>query len=129
MLETLRQIAINQYHVDPAIYIFISLVTAPIYYLGIFIAVRGGYKYYKIRKKMGETFEIRGLFRNREFLVGLGINIIAGFIPDLYVVFWGRHIPVYIFITMGLLLVFAIWSFSQNTHKRVIKKSKKEENH
>jgi|GEM_PF-6544690 len=122
MFDYLYNVARDVYHINPAIFVFLYIITIPVYYLGWAIVIERGYKFYKKIKEDNTPYVLSDFFSEKGFLVGFYINRFGWFAPYIYVVIYGRNIPIYIYILIFGWLILSSYLFLHKIHKKIINK-------
>jgi hypothetical protein len=99
-IRELMRAARDNYGVDPLAFLIIYLASAPIFYFSIFRIVRA---------------LARGL-RNEITLWSM-IFLAATAAPFLYVLFFGRNLPWWVYVVIGLLIVQGVYSLVRRLTK------------
>jgi hypothetical protein len=123
-LENIRNMAIETYQVDPWIFAIIYIITIPVYYLGLFIMIEQGVKFYRVNKKLKKKFQINMLFSHKGFNVGFSILVLGWIIPYIYVLIFGKNIPLLIYLLIFGFFFLSLYLVTRKTHVKIIKKSK-----
>jgi len=85
-LDTYRDLAVSQYHVDPVVFIILYLVTIPTFYFGIYEIGKSAFEYRsKERKKNARA--------QKDFTFGLLVAVASWLAPNVYVILYGENIP------------------------------------
>lgn len=113
--------AVDTYNVNPYIFVGFYLLTIPVYYYGHFIMIKCGLRYYKKNKKL----KLGGLVKSRGFLRGLIINRLGWVIPHIYVISFGRNLPLWVYVLIFLWLLITSFVIIWKTKDKVILASKK----
>ena len=100
-IRELMRAARDNYGVDPLAFLIIYLASAPIFYFSIFRIVRA---------------LARGL-RNEITLWSM-IFLAATAAPFLYVLFFGRNLPWWVYVVIGLLIVQGVYSLVRRLRKK-----------
>jgi hypothetical protein len=100
-IRELMRAARDNYGVDPLAFLIIYLASAPIFYFSIFRIVRA---------------LARGL-RNEITLWSM-IFLAATAAPFLYVLFFGRNLPWWVYVVIGLLIVPGVYSLVRRLRKK-----------
>jgi len=85
--------AIDQYGVNPAIFLVIYFMSAPFFYYSLFRVVRA------LAKKRGKEVLVWGM-----------VFLCATIAPFMYVLFFGRNLPWWIYGIIALLIGYGIFS-------------------
>lgn len=93
MIENFRYLAVNVYHVDPAIFIFLMMLSIPPYYWGWYALAREAIDFRKRYKDKRHHLRVTDILSEKGFLLPLAINRSAWVMPYVYVIFWGENIP------------------------------------
>jgi hypothetical protein len=89
------------YGVDPVVFLVISTVNAPFFYFTIYKMVKAVAKRDTGRLPLWATL----------FLVSVVV-------PYVYVLFWGRALPWYIYAAMGLLVAQGVWTLVKKLRRK-----------
>jgi hypothetical protein len=89
------------YGVDPVVFLVISTINAPFFYFTIYNMVKAAAKRDTGRLPLWATL----------FLVSVVV-------PYLYVLFWGRALPWYIYAAMGLLVAQGVWTLVKRLRRK-----------
>jgi hypothetical protein len=89
------------YGVDPVVFLVISTVNAPFFYFTIYKSVKAVAKRDTGRLPLWATL----------FLVSVVV-------PYVYVLFWGRNLPWYIYAAMGLLVAQGVWTLVKKVRRK-----------
>jgi len=92
-IENLRYLALNTYHVDPGVFIFLMLASSLPYYWGWYALLKEVVLFRKKYRDVDNHLKVTDILVERGFLLSLGINRIAWVAPYIYVIFWGQNIP------------------------------------
>ena len=99
-IRTLMQSARDNYDVDPVVFIVIYLASVPFFYYSIFRMVRA------LAKRLGN-----------EILVWSTIFLAATAAPFLYVLFFGRNLPWWVYVLIALLIGQGAFSLARRLRK------------
>jgi hypothetical protein len=89
------------YGVDPVVFLVITTVNAPFFYYTAFRLVRAAAK------------------RDTAHLpLWAMLFLTAVVVPYVYVLFWGRNLPWYVYAAMGLLVAQGVWTLVKRLRKR-----------
>ena len=86
-IEALMQAARDNYGVDPVVFLVIYLVSAPVFYYSLFRMIRA------LAKRLG-----------KEIMLWSSIFLCANIAPFLYVLFFGRNLPWWVYGIIALLI-------------------------
>jgi hypothetical protein len=89
------------YHVHAVVFLVISTVNAPFFYYSAFRLVKAVAKRDTARLRLWST-----------------LFLVAVVVPYVYVLFWGRNLPWYIYAAMGLLVGQGVWTLVRKLRKR-----------
>ncbi len=89
------------YGVDPVVFLVISTINAPFFYYTIYKLVKAVAKRETARLPLWATL----------FLVSVVV-------PYVYVLFWGRNLPWYIYGAMGLLVAQGVWTLVKKLRRK-----------
>ena len=89
------------YGVDPVVFLVISTVNAPFFYYTIFRLVKAVAKRETARLPLWSTL----------FLASVVV-------PYVYVLFWGRNLPWYVYAAIGLLVAQGVWTLVKKLRGR-----------
>lgn len=89
------------YGVDPVIFLVISTVNAPFFY----------YSAYRLVKAVAKRDTAR-------LPLWAALFLAAVVVPYVYVLFWGRNLPWYVYAAMGLLVGQGVWTLVRKLRKR-----------
>jgi uncharacterized membrane-anchored protein len=89
------------YGVDPVVFLVISSVNAPFFYFTI----------YKLIKAAAKRDTAR-------LPLWAGLFLVAVVVPYVYVLFWGRNLPWYVYAAMGLLVGQGVWTLVRKLRGR-----------
>ena len=89
------------YGVDPVVFLVISTINAPFFYYTAFRLVKAAAKRETARLPLWATL----------FLVSVVV-------PYVYVLFWGRNLPWYIYAAMGLLVAQGVWTLVKKLRRK-----------
>jgi len=92
-LDGIMKHAIDQYGVNPAIFLVIYLISVPFFYYSLFRVVRA------LAKKRG-----------KEALAWGTVFLCATLAPFMYVLFFGRNLPWWVYGIIALLIGYGIFS-------------------
>jgi len=92
-IEELLQAARDNYGVNPVVFLVIYLVCVPFFYYSLFRTLRA------LAKKIG-----------KEVMLWSAIFLCANVAPFLYVLFFGRNIPWWVYIIIAILIGQAVLS-------------------
>lgn len=109
-----RDLAINTYDVDPVIFIVLIIISIPFYYYSLYVMGKT-----IIHLKTEHKLRSREILKHHEFVRALVVNQIAWFLPYIYVIFWGRNIPIWIWILLAIYISFAVYLFFVKLLKKV----------
>ena len=98
-LNYYRDLAINTYDVDPFVFMIIYLASIPIFYYTLFIM---GKVIYHLKQE--HNLKGKEIIKHREFIKALIINQIAWISPYLYVMFFGKNLPIWFWLFLALWL-------------------------
>jgi hypothetical protein len=98
LFQIWHDLATSSYNVDPAIFIFLMLVSIPPYYYGWYGLLREAIDFRKRYKDKHNDLKVTDILRERNFLLPLAINRGAWVLPYIYVIFWGKNIPLWFWI-------------------------------
>ncbi|MDD3679063.1 MAG: hypothetical protein PHT36_02365 [Patescibacteria group bacterium] len=92
-IQIWHDLAVNSYNVDPAVFIFLMLISIPPYYYGWYALAREAIDFRKRYKVKNNYLKVTDILSEKNFLLPLAINRSAWIAPYLYVIFWGQNIP------------------------------------
>lgn len=93
LINIWNDLAVNQYHVDPKIFIFLMLFSTPFYYYGWYGLAREIISFSKKYRSDSNQLRINDIFGEKKFLFPLVINRAAWILPYAYVIGWGENLP------------------------------------
>lgn len=93
LLKIWTELAVNQYHVNPSIFVFLMVLSLPPYYWGWYGLAKEGVDFRKRFKDKRHHLGISDILKERNFLLPLGVNRAAWVMPYIYVIGWGKNIP------------------------------------
>jgi hypothetical protein len=99
-IEELLQVARDDYGVNPVIFLIIYLVCVPVFYYSLFRTIQS------LTKKLG-----------KEVLLWVAIFLCANVAPFIYVIFFGRNIPWWVYSIIALLIGLGILSLIMKLRK------------
>jgi hypothetical protein len=91
----------DAYGVDPVIFLVISTVNAPFFYYSAYRLVKAAAKRDTARLPLWAT-----------------LFLVAVVLPYVYVLFWGRNLPWYVYAAMGLLVGQGVWTLVKKLRGR-----------
>lgn len=97
-LSTYWQLAENTYHVNPLIFVILMTASVPPYYWGWFALAKETVDFGKRYKNKQNGLKITDILTEKGFLLPLTINRAAWVMPYIYVIFWGKNIPLWFWI-------------------------------
>ena len=100
-INEISTMARENYGVNPTIFLFIYLITVPIFYYSLFRTLRA------VTKKLG-----------KEIMLWSAIFLCANIAPFLYVLLFGRNIPWWVYGIIALLLGQGVLSFILKIRKK-----------
>lgn len=103
IIDNLRNTAANTYGVDPVIFIVIYVGSIPIFYYSLYII---GKTIIHLRTK--HKLSRKEILKHREFLKALMVNQVAWIAPYLYVMFWGKNIPSWVWVLLVIYFIITI---------------------
>jgi len=86
-IEALMRAARDNYSVDPVVFLLIYLVSAPVFYYSLFRMIRA------LARRLG-----------KEAVLWSGVFLCAVVAPFLYVLFFGRNLPWWVYGVIALLI-------------------------
>jgi len=89
------------YGVDPVVFLIISTVNAPFFYYAAWRLVKAAAKRDTRRLPLWAT-----------------LFLAAVVVPYVYVLFWGRNLPWYVYAAMGLLVAQGVWTLVKRLRRR-----------
>jgi len=89
------------YGVDPVVFLVITTVNAPFFYYSAFRLVKAAAKRETARLPLWST-----------------LFLAAVVVPYVYVLFWGRNLPWYVYAAMGLLVAQGVWTLVKRLRRR-----------
>lgn len=96
-IEYYRNLAINTYDVDPFLFVALVVISTPFYYYSLFII---GKIIYKLKNE--HKLNNKEILKNKKFITALIVNQIAWALPNIYIIFWGRYLPLWLWLLIGL---------------------------
>jgi hypothetical protein len=99
-IEELFQVARDDYGVNPVIFLIIYLVCVPVFYYSLFRTIQS------LVKKLG-----------KEIMLWAAIFLCANIAPFIYVIFFGRNIPWWVYGIIALLIGLGILSLIMKLRK------------
>jgi len=117
-LNSLRDEAVNRFHVDPAIFIVIYLLTIPPNWYSTFLMVRSAYRCYKENKRI----PINDLITKPDFIIGLVLCVLTLATPYVYVLIYGSNLPVWFYIYLVILAVLMPYLIIRKVRKKAVAK-------
>lgn len=113
-LENLRDIAVNRYDIDPLVFIVLVIVTTPFYYGSLFVI---GKVIYKLKSK--HKLNNKEILGHHKFIIAFIINQIAWVLPNIYIIFWGKNLPLWLWILIILNIVLTLSLFYSKIFKHL----------
>ena len=113
-LENLRDIAVNRYDIDPLVFIVLVIVTTPFYYGSLFVI---GKVIYKLKSK--HKLNNKEILKHHEFITAFIINQIAWVLPNVYIIFWGKNLPLWLWALIILNIVLTLSLFYSKIFKHL----------
>ncbi len=113
IIQIWNDLAVNQYHVDPKIFIFLMLFSVPFYYFGWYGLLREAVDFRKRYKDKNLNLKITDILTENGFIFPLVVNRAAWVMPYIYVIGWGRNIPWWfwvLFIGWIFISTFLFWN-------------------
>jgi hypothetical protein len=108
-----NDLAVNQYHVDPKVFIFLMILSVPFYYWGWYALLRSALDFKKKFLDKGNNLRVTDILAEKSFLWPLATNRLAWVMPYVYVIGWGRNIPWWfwvLFIGWIMISMFLFWN-------------------
>lgn len=105
-LENLRDIAVNRYDIDPLVFIVLVIVTTPFYYGSLFVI---GKVIYKLKSK--HKLNNKEILGHHEFIAAFIVNQIAWALPNIYIIFWGKSLPYWVWLLVAINIVLTLSFF------------------
>lgn len=108
-----HDLAVKTYNVNPSIFIFLMLFSIPFYYYGWYGLARGAIKFRKKYKDKANNLQVSDILKDKKFTLPLFVNRTAWVLPYIYVIFWGRNIPLWfwlLFFGWILLSAYLFWN-------------------
>ncbi len=93
--NTYWELAESTYHVNPLIFVTLMTISVPPYYWGWFALAKEAIDFRKRYKDKNNSLKLTDILAERGFLLPLTINRAAWVMPYVYVIFWGKNIPVW----------------------------------
>ncbi|MEI7690064.1 MAG: hypothetical protein WCI63_00285 [bacterium] len=114
LINYYRDLAINTYDVDPYIFIVLILISIPFYYYGLFVMA-------KVIIKLKKNHNLKGkeILKHHEFVRAFIINQVAWFGPYVYVIIWGKNIPIWIWALLIFYLSITLYIFYKKIFKKI----------
>jgi hypothetical protein len=106
-IEYYRNLAINTYDVDPVIFVILVVITTPFYYYSLFVISKIIYKL-KTEHKLNN----KEILKHKDFIVALIVNQVAWIIPNIYIIFWGENLPVWVWLLVAINIFLTVYLFS-----------------
>ncbi len=100
-VEALMQSARDNYGVDPVVFLVIYLLAAPVFYYSLFRTARA------MARRLGN-----------EVALWSGVFLCAVVAPFLYVLFFGRNLPWWVYGAIGLLIGQSILSLAMKSRRK-----------
>jgi len=117
-INSLRDEAVNRFHVDPAIFIVIYLLTIPPNWYSTFLMVRSAYRCYKGNKRI----PINDLISKPDFITGFVLCVLTLVAPYVYVLIYGSNLPVWFYIYLVMLAVLMPYLIIRKVRKKAVAK-------
>ncbi|MDD3480976.1 MAG: hypothetical protein PHW75_02005 [Patescibacteria group bacterium] len=121
MIENFRYLAINTYHVDPGIFVFLMLASIPPYYYGWYGLLRGVIRFRKEYKDKSNNLKPLDVLTRNYFIWPLVINRSAWVMPYIYVIFWGENLPLWFWILFIGWIFISGYLFWNKIKQKIIK--------
>lgn len=121
MIENFRYLAINTYHVDPGIFVFLMIASIPPYYYGWYGLLRGVLKFRKEYKDKKNNLRPLDILTKNYFIWPLVINRLAWVMPYVYVIFWGENLPLWFWILFIGWIFLSGYLFWNKVKQKIIK--------
>lgn len=100
-IEALMQTAREDYSVDPVVFLVIYLVSAPVFYYSLFRMIRA------LAKQLG-----------KQVMLWSAIFLCANVAPFLYVLFFGRNLPWWVYGLLALLIGQGVFSLVRKLQEK-----------
>ncbi|OIP24441.1 hypothetical protein AUK11_03325 [bacterium CG2_30_37_16] len=118
IIKTYNDLAINTYHVNPKVFIFLMVASVPFYYLG-WILIGKEIVQFKKKYYIEKKGKISDIILEKKFSFALLINRIAWVAPYIYVIFFGRNIPIWFWFIFFGWIIFGAYLFSLRLKKMI----------
>ena len=102
-----HDLAVNTYNVDPAIFIFLMIVTAPLLWFGTFWIIK-------------ELIAIKNKKKDKKdgLIEALIFYLIFWALPYVYILFWGQGIPLWFWIIFFGWLALSLYLFKNKLKEK-----------
>lgn len=115
--------AVDVYNVNPYVFISLFFVSLPFYYGGYYLMIKIGYMYFKETYRAGQKFNINQLVQIKGFTKGLVINRFGWALPYLYLMAFGKNLPVWVYILIIFWIGLTAYLAVGQAHSKIINKS------
>lgn len=112
--------AVNVYNVNPYIFVGLFFASLPFYYPGYYLMIKAGYRYFKNDYKKSKDFDLGNLIKSKGFLPGLIINRFGWVLPYLYLMTFGRNLPIWIYMLIIMWLGLTTYLTIFKTRTKII---------
>lgn len=121
-----RLLVVNNYGVDPTIFIVIYLVATPFYYWGAYLAGKEFIVFRKLQKQKKQRFNLHKLLLENGFLKGYSMNRVSWVSPYAYVIMVGEKLPGKFYFLIAAWTLVSSYIFIHNLkNKSMLTRSKK----
>jgi hypothetical protein len=113
IFQSLYDLAVKEFSVNPTVFIFLVLVSAPPYYYGWYGLAKVIIRFKKKYEDKNNNQKATDIIKEKNFILSLTINRIAWSMPYVYIIFWGENIPLWFWILFFgwiTLSVFLFWN-------------------
>ncbi|KKQ94922.1 MAG: hypothetical protein UT66_C0004G0029 [candidate division CPR2 bacterium GW2011_GWC1_39_9] len=120
IIKNYNDLAVNTYHVNPKVFIFLMILSVPFYYWG-WLAIGTEIVRFKKRYYVEKKGKISDIFFEKKFSRALVINRIAWAAPYIYVILFGSNIPLWFWFLFFGWIIFGSYLFSLRLKKMIVK--------
>jgi hypothetical protein len=100
LINKYTDLAVNSYHVDPRIFVGLIILSLPFFYGSFFVITKQLFNYKK-----------RKNFDNRKLGGAILVCFISYIFPYFYIILFGKDLPMWFWVFMGVIIFFAMVSF------------------